>query len=65
MASIMKRRNGYKKFSQAEAPWLEEEETNEEGDESERDTWVQCDACKKWRRILESVAEQLSDEVPW
>jgi hypothetical protein len=33
--------------------------------EDDKDTWVQCDACKKWRRILNSIAESLSDESPW
>lgn len=33
--------------------------------EEDKDTWVQCDACKKWRRILFSLAEQLSDDSPW
>jgi hypothetical protein len=28
-------------------------------------TWVQCDACAKWRRIPVSVAETLDDKVKW
>lgn len=30
-----------------------------------KESWVQCDSCNKWRRIPTTLAEQLSDSVPW
>lgn len=28
-------------------------------------SWVQCDACEKWRRIPHALAESLADDEPW
>jgi histone-lysine N-methyltransferase SETD2 len=31
----------------------------------EQQTWVQCDACEKWRRIPTDLAQNLNDDEPW
>jgi hypothetical protein len=30
-----------------------------------RDSWVQCDGCSKWRRIPQSLANELGDHAQW
>lgn len=31
----------------------------------EKQTWVQCDNCEKWRRVPAELAEGLADDEPW
>ncbi|KAK9809740.1 hypothetical protein WJX73_001840 [Symbiochloris irregularis] len=30
-----------------------------------RDSWVQCDQCRQWRRVPKPLAESLDDDAPW
>ena len=30
-----------------------------------KESWVQCDSCNKWRRIPAVLADKLEDDVPW
>lgn len=32
---------------------------------AEKETWVQCDSCQKWRRVPVEMAEALSDDDKW
>lgn len=29
------------------------------------DSWIECDACSKWRRIPAAMADALDDDAPW
>jgi hypothetical protein len=40
--------------------------SGEESDaEDHKVSWVNCDACSKWRRLPEALAQALSDATPW
>lgn len=32
---------------------------------AQADNWVQCDRCRKWRRVGESLVEALDDDDNW
>lgn len=31
----------------------------------DRESWVQCDSCSKWRRVPKVLADALDEETPW
>lgn len=33
--------------------------------EAEADNWVQCDRCRKWRRVPAALADALGEDEAW